>query len=278
MKPISCFVAMPFSKDFDVVYKKHIKPLIEEDFEDIECIRMDEQPKLGYILHNIQNEIDRCTFVIADISIENPNVFFEIGYAYGHNKIIIFIKHGDLDDIPVDINNLIVIGYDRDKGYDGLRTSLRRTIDANIRKTKQPQSVIIEEHDDICGYWVGAYQIKKQKYKVQLSIFKEKRGNSFVYNCECVVSIDNKYIIFQALKYNGILNQRSLSPEEWKNGKWIEFVGTSWTNLPKSALSNYLLNAYAINRNLKKNRLHVKIWDNVNHKKKDVFFKRVKAG
>jgi len=277
MKPISCFVAMPFSKDFDVVYKKHIKPLIEEEFEDIECIRMDEQPKLGYILNNIQNEIDRCTFVIADISVENPNVFFEIGYAYGRNKIIIFIKHGDLDDVPVDINNLIVIGYDRDKGYDGLQTSLKRTIDANIRKTKQPQPIIMDAPDEICGYWVGMYQIKRQKYKVQLSIYKESKGNSVIYNCESVISIDNKYLIFQTLKYNGILNQKSLSPEEWKTGKWIEFVGTSWTNLPNSVLSNYLLNAYAINRKVEGNRLHVKIWDNVNYKKKDIFFNRVKA-
>ncbi len=47
MKSISCFVIMPFNANFDDVYKKHIKPLIQEQLVSVECVRIDEKLNLS---------------------------------------------------------------------------------------------------------------------------------------------------------------------------------------------------------------------------------------
>ena len=111
----SCFVIMPFRKDFDEVYQQHIKPLIQEQLDSVECIRIDEKPKLSEsIVKNIQREITRCTFAIADITGLNPNVFYEIGLAHAQKKKVILIKNKSIGKLPFDISHLPVIVYDRD--------------------------------------------------------------------------------------------------------------------------------------------------------------------
>ena len=274
MKPMSCFVIMPFSKEYTEVYKSHIKPLIEEQFDDIDCVRMDEQMRLGSIHNNILDEIDRCSFVIADVSNENRNVFFEVGYAYGKGKTIIFIYDGDVRNLPVDINNLFVIEYDKNIGYKGLQATLKKVIEVNIKESKHTQNIIETSDDAICGCWTKTYQRNNKKYKVCLSIYKERVGSKYVYAINSEISIDNQFHIFQPLKYNGVLNKKSNNAELWVQGNWIEFVGSSWTNLYNSRLSSYLLNAFAINTILDKGDLIVRIWDNASQNKITYRFKR----
>lgn len=272
----SCFVIMPFNKTFYEVYDKHIRPLIEEQLESVECVRIDERPRIDCsIIANIKNEIKRSSFVIADISGYKPNVFYEIGFAHALRKKVILIKNKSLGRLPFDICSNFVIVYDRDTGYEGLQTALKRIIAENIKNVKVLECNHENNEDKICGKWLCTYQINEQDYDVILTITKESNNNSeYIYKGECIISIDKRYHIFQTLKYNGKLNKHSRSPEEWKDGRWVEFIGSSWTNLSKSDLGNYLLNAYAVNTNVVDNRLHVKIWDNI-HEMKEIFMEKV---
>lgn len=275
MKRKSCFVIMPFRDDFNEVYHKHIKPLIEEQLESVECVRIDEKPKIGCsIISNIREQISKCTFAIADITGWKPNVFYEIGFAHALNKKVILIKNKKIRKLPFDICVDFVIGYDRDTGYGGLQTLLKKVIADNIKTVKviEPEKKFYS--DNICGEWSGEYQIKKQKYNVLLTTRKVQIGNTAMrYIADSCISIDNEYHIFQTLQYNGVLNQNSRSPEEWINGNWIEFIGTSWTNISGDII-DYPLNVYAINKKVEDNRLWVKIWDNMNTDKIDVYFNR----
>jgi nucleoside 2-deoxyribosyltransferase len=47
------------------------------------CGRVDYQSFVGDIVAQIKSQIDKADFVIADLTGANPNVYLEVGYAWG---------------------------------------------------------------------------------------------------------------------------------------------------------------------------------------------------
>tara|TARA_R110002124_G_scaffold287245_1_gene471854 strand:+ start:2137 stop:4377 length:2241 start_codon:yes stop_codon:yes gene_type:complete len=52
----------------------------------------------GLIWKKILEEIDRRGFFVADVTVLNPNVTYEIGYAIGKQKKLRFVNHADFHD------------------------------------------------------------------------------------------------------------------------------------------------------------------------------------
>ena len=107
MKPI-CFVIMPFSKkkieneevDFDAIYEKIFKPAIEK--AGMIAIREDEELSGGIIHKTMIEKIIFSDFVLVDISMENSNVFYELGIrhmASKNNTLLVSFKDVNLFDI-----------------------------------------------------------------------------------------------------------------------------------------------------------------------------------
>jgi nucleoside 2-deoxyribosyltransferase len=96
------FVLMPFSPAFDDIYKLGIK----ETAESIGLIaqRVDEQIYQDSILERIYRQIDVADLIIADMSGQNPNVFYEVGYAHAKGKLCVLITK-DQADIPFDLKH-----------------------------------------------------------------------------------------------------------------------------------------------------------------------------
>ena len=66
----------------------------KETGKKVELLRGDKVRKTGYVIcEKICKKIQESNFVIADISVPNPNVFYELGLAYGTNQKIIIIYH-----------------------------------------------------------------------------------------------------------------------------------------------------------------------------------------
>jgi len=99
---------MPFSSDFDDIYKLGIKETAES--LGTYCERVDEQIFEGTILDRIINQISKADIIIADMTGKNPNVFFEVGYAKAINKKIILLTQ-TTDDIPFDLKHYPHIVY-----------------------------------------------------------------------------------------------------------------------------------------------------------------------
>jgi tetratricopeptide (TPR) repeat protein len=78
------FVVMPFGIkggiDFDKVYSDYIKPALEG--EGYEVFRADEERCGGNILEDMFQELLLADLVIADLSIDNPNVWYELGVRH----------------------------------------------------------------------------------------------------------------------------------------------------------------------------------------------------
>ncbi len=131
MKPL-CFVLMPFGRkkdqngneiDFDKVYEKFIKPSIVA--ADLEPIRADEEMAGGVIHKPMYERLMLCEYAVADLSILNANVFYELGIRHAvrpHSTITVF---EDKSFLPFDVSFLRSLPYSRElKDIDILKEKL----------------------------------------------------------------------------------------------------------------------------------------------------------
>jgi hypothetical protein len=77
-----CFVIMPFREEKfpQRIYTEIIKPFVESGFR-ISCYRVDEDHLPDRIGNKIYTYILRSSFIIAEVTSPNPNVFYELGLA-----------------------------------------------------------------------------------------------------------------------------------------------------------------------------------------------------
>jgi len=108
-KPIFAFVLMPFSSKFEDTYKFGIK----EPAADLDILaeKVDEQIYSEGILERIYRQIDLADIIIADMTGQNPNVFYEVGYAHAKGKLCIHLT-SNADDIPFDLKHKRHIVYE----------------------------------------------------------------------------------------------------------------------------------------------------------------------
>jgi hypothetical protein len=118
------FVLMPFDKAFDDVYKLGIKGAVAL-FDDVVAERVDEQIYREGILERIYRQIEAADIIIADMTGQNPNVFYEVGYAHAKGKLCILLT-SDAGDIPFDLKHQRHIVYG--KSIVILRQELEREI------------------------------------------------------------------------------------------------------------------------------------------------------
>ncbi|MEO8163905.1 MAG: hypothetical protein ABI619_00780 [Betaproteobacteria bacterium] len=88
------FVAMPFAQEFDDVYQFGIYGTVRRC--GFVCERVDESFYAGNMVDRIMDGIRRAEFVIADLTAERPNVYLEVGYAWGLNRpVILTAREGE---------------------------------------------------------------------------------------------------------------------------------------------------------------------------------------
>ena len=132
-----CFVLMPFIPEMDELYKKTIKPTIEE--LGMECIRADEIYRVGSIIDQIWSYIQVAGIIIADLTNRNPNVLYELGLAHASDKKVILLTQS-IEDIPFDLRHLRCIDYDNThRGVQKLKHSLIETLKLHIAEAGKPK-------------------------------------------------------------------------------------------------------------------------------------------
>ena len=112
------FVIMPFGKkkgadgsmyDFNSIYSQLIKPALE--MAGFEPFRADEETASGDILTDMFQELLLADLCIADMSIDNANVFYELGIRHAFRKRgIVHIQAGRAY-MPFDVFNVRTIPY-----------------------------------------------------------------------------------------------------------------------------------------------------------------------
>ena len=108
------FVVMQFSDEFNALYTDVIKPTCEKF--GVEAIRADDIYKSGLIINDIARSIEEASVIIADVTTDNPNVFYEVGYAHGIKKTTILLSDRTRETLPFDVSGFRTLFYDNTIG------------------------------------------------------------------------------------------------------------------------------------------------------------------
>ncbi len=136
-----CFLVCPIGadgsevrKNSDLLLKYIIEPVATE--KGYEVIRADRVLQTDVITDTIVNYLKNAELVIADLSVQNPNVYYELGFRTALNKPVIQIA-AENSVLPFDISTRRTFFYDRNdlQKVDSFKSLLLEVID-NLEKQK----------------------------------------------------------------------------------------------------------------------------------------------
>ncbi len=119
------FIVMQFSKEFNELYDEVIKPVCQEF--GLDCERADEFFSASPIIQDIVNSLKSSSVIIADITPDNPNVFYELGYAHAIGKPTILLCDRKREKLPFDISGFRTLFYENS-------ISGKTRVESNLRK------------------------------------------------------------------------------------------------------------------------------------------------
>ena len=153
-----CFVDMPFGKkpdlasgvtvDFDQIYETGIKPAIEA--AGLEPVRGDQERTGGIIHVPMFGRLLLSDFVIADLTLSNPNVFYELGIRHTARPFTTVPVFAAIHPIPFDVALVRAIPYTlvdgklADEGAAALKAALGTRLDEAIRGAATQDSPIYQ--------------------------------------------------------------------------------------------------------------------------------------
>jgi tetratricopeptide (TPR) repeat protein len=142
-----CFVDMPFGKktdlasgaeiDFDHIYESAIKPAIKD--VGLDPLRGDEE-KTGGIIHQAMfARLLLAEYVVADLTLANPNVFYELGIRHAAKPFTTVSIYANTHPLPFDVTMIRAVLYQLDSGRltdnasEQLRSELRKRLEQAIK-------------------------------------------------------------------------------------------------------------------------------------------------
>lgn len=124
------FIVMQFKSPYNELYNEVIKCVCKE--MGFKAIRVDECFNSSMVISDIVNLIAESKVIIAEITPQNPNVYYEVGYAHALNKPTILLAE-TTEKLPFDISPFRVLVYENSisgkaQVEEGLRKHLREII------------------------------------------------------------------------------------------------------------------------------------------------------
>jgi hypothetical protein len=104
----SLFVIMPFSQDFNDVWKGAIQTASKT--AGFHPIRVDTINRSSNITDDIIESIKKCRIAVVDVTGNNPNVMYELGYVMALEKPYVIVSQS-VEFLPFDIKHIRTIVY-----------------------------------------------------------------------------------------------------------------------------------------------------------------------
>lgn len=132
-----CFVIQPFDSDkFDKRFDDVYKPAIEA--AGLDAYRVDRDPAVDVPIDAIEEGIRSATICLADITTDNPNVWYELGFAFAAGRPVVMVCSDERPDkkYPFDIQHRTIIHYvaDAPSDFETLKQSLTDRMKALLKK------------------------------------------------------------------------------------------------------------------------------------------------
>jgi hypothetical protein len=140
----TCFVIQPFdSGKFDKRFDDVYVPAIEA--AGLEAYRVDRDPGVEVPIEAIEEGIRNAAVCLADISTDNPNVWYELGFAFATGRPVVMVCSNERTSAkyPFDIQHRTVINYkpESSSDFDSLKAALRERIKAMLNKSEAPRQI-----------------------------------------------------------------------------------------------------------------------------------------
>lgn len=141
-----CFVIQPFDERFNKRFHDIYKPAIESC--GLEAYRVDYDPSVEIPIDAIEDGIRESSIVLADITVDNPNVWYELGFAYALRRPIVMIWSEERADprYPFDIQHRTVTRYKVQSMQDF--NALKETISKRIIAIKKKSEALAAVNND----------------------------------------------------------------------------------------------------------------------------------
>lgn len=145
---LTCFVIQPFdSGKFDKRFDDVYKPAVEA--AGLEAYRVDRDPKVEVPIEAIEDGIRNAAICLADITSDNPNVWYELGFAFaaGRSVVMVCSEERTTKKYPFDIQHRAIINYapEAPRDFDRLRSDITDRIKALLKKTEALRQVADSE-------------------------------------------------------------------------------------------------------------------------------------
>jgi nucleoside 2-deoxyribosyltransferase len=180
----TCFVIQPFDGGlFDKRYADVFKPAILA--AGLEPYRVDQDPSASIPIEQIEDGIRRADACFAEITTDNPNVWFELGYAIATNKAVVLACAEDRGKkFPFDVQHRAIIRYKTESASDfatlseriteRLKAALKKQLDIGSAATLSPLKeteglspheivgvVTVAENTDSPDEWIAARSVRQ---------------------------------------------------------------------------------------------------------------------
>jgi len=157
-----CFVIQPLDDGgpYDKRYEDVLCPAIKDAC--LEPYRVDKDPATTILIDDIEENIRTSEICLADITPDNPNIWYEVGYAFAKNKPVVMIcAKMRPTKPPFDVQHRHIIFYAPDSPSDfrKLQKEITARLNAQIQKTEAMQSVASLSPVKIVGGDLTSYEI-----------------------------------------------------------------------------------------------------------------------
>ncbi|MCX5781085.1 MAG: hypothetical protein NT145_00025 [Elusimicrobia bacterium] len=169
-----CFVLSPIGEDgtekhkkFKEIYEHLIKPSIETTGFDLKVLRADEILHPGSFIKDILENIYDAFIVIADLTTQNPNVFYELGVRHSLVPRTILIAQS-INDVPADLREYRTIIYKTTlKGGNIFRKRMKKCIKEIMNNPQRPDNPVLDRLGNVIenktiGLSMENIKLKKQ--------------------------------------------------------------------------------------------------------------------
>ena len=136
----TCFVIQPFDDGgkFDKRCEDIFFPAIRN--VGLEPYRVDKDPKTEVVIDSIEKEIRDAEICLADITTDNPNVWYELGYALASNKVVVMVCSDErATRFPFDIQHRAIVTYKSESAsdFEQLQLQIQDRIKALLTKEER---------------------------------------------------------------------------------------------------------------------------------------------
>jgi hypothetical protein len=132
------FVAMPFAEEMDDVFHYGIHGAANA--AGFLCERADLSSFTGDVIEWVKTRIASASLVVADLSDANPNVYLEVGYAWGCGRPTVLVVK-DTSQLKFDVRGQRCLVYKRIKDLEvSLRSELENLKGSLFGHSRRPDS------------------------------------------------------------------------------------------------------------------------------------------